>query len=61
LNNNKTNEKLVGKAGVSDGHGRETLLITRHSSKAAKHKIEEEEKEISKWNKDRGPKRIKLN
>jgi hypothetical protein len=57
LNNNKTNEKLVFKAGVSEG--KETLLITRHSSKAAKHKIEEDEK-ISEWDFYKGDKRIYL-
>jgi hypothetical protein len=56
LENNKTNEKLVVK--VKAGR----LLISRHSSKAAKHKIEEEEKEISEWKSygDNGPRRICL-
>jgi hypothetical protein len=65
LENNKTNERLVFKA-VSEGketviYGEQRLLISRHSSKDAKHKIEEEEKEISEWNKYRGPRRIYLN
>jgi hypothetical protein len=55
LENNKTNEKLVVKA-ESDG----SLLISRHSSKVAKNKIEEEEKEISEWRNYNGSRRICL-
>jgi hypothetical protein len=61
LNNDKTNEKLVVKAEVyekgSDGN---KLLISRHSSKAAKHKLEEDEKEVLEWEDYRGYKRICL-
>jgi hypothetical protein len=59
LENNKTNEKLLVKtqAGKYDS---QRLLISRHSSKAAKNKIEEEEKEITEWECYDGPRRIHL-
>jgi hypothetical protein len=61
LENNKTNEKLVVKvkapARKYDAH---RLLISRRSSKVAKNKIEEEEKEITEWSYYGGPRRICL-
>jgi hypothetical protein len=59
-NNEKTNEKLVVKTGGISDKGKERLLISRHPSKAAKRKVEEDEKEILEWNEDSGPKRICL-
>jgi hypothetical protein len=68
LNNNKTNETLVVKEGAERLlilHGQriyeKILLISRHSSKVAKHKIEEDEKEIFEWAHNKRTKRIKLN
>jgi hypothetical protein len=55
LNNDK-NEKLVVKEEVS----KQCLLISRRSSKAAKRKIEEDDKEILEWVQNRGPKHICL-
>jgi hypothetical protein len=59
LENNKTNEKLVVKAGGMYEE-EERLLISRRPLKAAKRKIEEDEKEIFEWNEYIGPKRICL-
>jgi hypothetical protein len=56
LNNDKTNEKLVIKAGAGF-HDEQRLLLSRHSSKAAKQKIEEHEKKILQWNQYIGPPR----
>jgi hypothetical protein len=58
LKNNKTSEKLVVK--VKANLSEERLLISRHPSKAAKRKIEEDEKEILKWDHYGGAKRICL-
>jgi hypothetical protein len=61
LDNKKTNEKLVIKAGAGKSEDQDKLLmISRYSSKTAKHKIEEDEKEILEWHNYRGPKRICL-
>jgi hypothetical protein len=52
LNNNKTNEKLVVKAEAGLAGLRryeQRLLISRHPSTAAKHKLEEDEKGIFEW------------
>jgi hypothetical protein len=57
LKNNKTNEKLVVKAEVSC---KRRVLISRHSSKAAKRKVEEDEKEIFQWQRYSRRKQIHL-
>jgi hypothetical protein len=61
LNNNKTNEKLVVKAEAELAGLRryeQRLLISRHPSTAAKHKLEEDEKQIFEWDHYAEAKRI---
>jgi hypothetical protein len=63
LKNDKTNEKLVIKSEAGLRQYEQSLLISRHSSKAAKRKLEEDEKEIFEWKsyrgyRERGDKRI---